>query len=120
VPSGGTGDVFMGGVALPVPNGLPGSIKSVTWSAEFWSDTAGLTVNWKWAAAAYSPGFRRRLQLPGRQAGGQQHLEHLPQRRPVRHPGGVQVVGRQGGLGGRRHELHRQLHLVGRREADGR
>src|SRR5206468_2698090 len=53
VPSGGTGDVFMTGMALPVPNGLPGGIKSVTWSAAFWSDTAGISVNWKWAAAAY-------------------------------------------------------------------
>jgi SdrD B-like domain len=56
-PSGGTGDVFATGVALPVPNGLPGGIKNVTWSADFWSDTAGVTVNWKWAAAAYKPGF---------------------------------------------------------------
>lgn len=53
VPSKGTGDVFLSGVALPVPNGLPGGIKSVSWSASFWSDTAGITVNWKWAAAVY-------------------------------------------------------------------
>jgi hypothetical protein len=53
-PSGGTGDVFMGGVALAVPNGLPGGIKNVTWTASFWSDTAGVTVNWKWAAAVYT------------------------------------------------------------------
>ena len=52
-PSGGAGDVFMGGVALPLPNGLPGGVKNVTWSASFWSDTPGITVNWKWAAAAY-------------------------------------------------------------------
>jgi hypothetical protein len=57
VPSGGTGDVFMSGVTLALPNGLPGGIKNVTWSADFWSDTAGLTVNWMWAAAAYKPGF---------------------------------------------------------------
>jgi hypothetical protein len=54
VPSGGTGNVFMGGVAMPVPNGLPGGIKNVTWTASFWSDTAGITVNWSWAGAAYS------------------------------------------------------------------
>jgi hypothetical protein len=54
VPSSGTGDVFMGGVARQVPNGLPGNIKNVTWEASFWSDTSGLTVSWKWAAAAYS------------------------------------------------------------------
>ena len=53
VPSGGSGDVFMGGVGLQVPNGLPGGIKNITWNAGFWSDTAGITVNWNWAAAAY-------------------------------------------------------------------
>jgi hypothetical protein len=52
-PTSGTGDVFLGGVALAVPNGLPGGIKNVTWSAAFWLDTPGITVNWKWAAAAY-------------------------------------------------------------------
>jgi hypothetical protein len=52
-PSGGAGNVFLGGVALPVPSGLPGGIRNVTWSANFWSDTAGVNVNWRWAAAAY-------------------------------------------------------------------
>jgi hypothetical protein len=52
-PSAGTGNVFMGGVALTVPGGLPGGVKNVTWSANFWSDTAGVTVNWRWAAAVY-------------------------------------------------------------------
>ena len=33
--------------------GLPGGVKNLTWSASFWSDTAGVTVNWKWAASAY-------------------------------------------------------------------
>jgi hypothetical protein len=53
-PSGGAGDVFMGGVALPVPNGLPGGIKNVTWTVNLWSDTAGVTVNWSWGAAVYT------------------------------------------------------------------
>jgi hypothetical protein len=53
-PSSGTGNVFMGGVALPVTAGLPGGITNVTWTAAFWSDTAGLTFNWSWAGAAYS------------------------------------------------------------------
>lgn len=52
-PSGGAGDIFLGGVALPVPNGLPGGVKNLTWSGDFWSDTAGITVNWEWAAASY-------------------------------------------------------------------
>jgi hypothetical protein len=53
-PSGGAGNVFMGGVALPLPAGLPGGIKNVTWSATFWSDTANVDVHWKWGAAVYS------------------------------------------------------------------
>src|SRR5262245_13141851 len=52
-PSSGAGDVFMGGVELPLPNGLPGGIKNVTWSASFWSDTANISLSWKWSAAAY-------------------------------------------------------------------
>ncbi len=52
-PTGGAGDVFMGGVVMQVPSRLPGGIKNVTWSVNFWSDTAGITVNWKWAAAVY-------------------------------------------------------------------
>lgn len=53
-PTGGTGDVFLAGVAVPVTTALPGGIKNVTWSASFWSDTANVTVNWKWSAAVYS------------------------------------------------------------------
>src|SRR5262249_14707763 len=53
-PSGGAGDVFMGGATLVTPNSLPGGIKNVTWSASFWADTPGVTVNWKWAASVYS------------------------------------------------------------------
>jgi hypothetical protein len=57
VPSGGTGHVFMGGAELALPNGLPGNVQNVTWSANFWSDTANVNVTWQWAAAAYKPGF---------------------------------------------------------------
>lgn len=53
-PTSGAGDVFMGGVAWPVQSNLPGGIKNVTWSAAFWIDMAGVTVNWKWAASVYS------------------------------------------------------------------
>lgn len=52
-PTGGAGDIFMGGMGLAVPNGLPGSIKNVTWTADFWSDTANVTVNWEWGASVY-------------------------------------------------------------------
>jgi hypothetical protein len=52
-PTGGAGNVFMGGVAVPVPSGLPGGIQNVTWTASFWSDTNNITVNWHWGAAVY-------------------------------------------------------------------
>jgi hypothetical protein len=53
-PTGGAGNVFMGGAALPVTSNLPGGIKNVTWSANFWSDTPGVNVQWHWGTAVYS------------------------------------------------------------------
>jgi hypothetical protein len=53
VPSSGTGNVFLSGVEFPVAANLPGGIKNVTWSANFWTDTAGVNVNWQWGAAVY-------------------------------------------------------------------
>jgi hypothetical protein len=55
-PTGGAGNTFMAGAALPVTSNLPGGIKNVTWSAAFWSDTSGVTINWRWGAAIY-PSF---------------------------------------------------------------
>jgi hypothetical protein len=54
VPTRFSGNVFLAGLAVPLPAGLPGGIKNVTWQSEVSSDTAGLKVNWQWAAAAYS------------------------------------------------------------------
>ena len=56
LPSTGlAGNDFMGGLTFRVPvGGLPGGIQNIVWKAEFSSDSAGLTVNWQWAAAAYS------------------------------------------------------------------
>jgi hypothetical protein len=56
VPSSGlSGNTFLDGLAFPVPTGgLPGGINPVSWKASFSSETSGLTVQWKWAAAAYA------------------------------------------------------------------
>jgi hypothetical protein len=55
VPSSGlAGNVFLDGAELMLPNGLPGGIKNVNWTATFSSDTPGITLNWQWAAAAYT------------------------------------------------------------------
>ncbi|MFO0806218.1 MAG: carboxypeptidase regulatory-like domain-containing protein [Gemmataceae bacterium] len=49
-----SGNVFLSGVAVPLPSGLPGGIKNVTWSGDFVTNAAGVKVNWQWAGAAYS------------------------------------------------------------------
>jgi hypothetical protein len=53
VPTGLGGNTFLDGVALPLPGGLPGGVKPVTWTADFTADTPGVTVQWQWAAAVY-------------------------------------------------------------------
>jgi hypothetical protein len=53
-PENFSGNVFLAGVSVPLPNGLPGGIKNVTWSGDFTADVAGPKVNWQWAAAAYT------------------------------------------------------------------
>lgn len=54
VPTGLGGNTFLDGVALPVPNGLSGGIKDITWTMNFTTDTPGVTVKWQWAAAVYT------------------------------------------------------------------
>jgi hypothetical protein len=49
-----SGNIFLDGVALPLPNGLPGGVQNVSWSAQFSADTNGLTMNWQWAAAVFT------------------------------------------------------------------
>ena len=55
VPVHGDDEIFLSGVAVPVPvGGMPGGI-SVNWTGSF--DTggvAGITIDWKWGAAVYS------------------------------------------------------------------
>jgi hypothetical protein len=54
VPMNPGGNVYLSGLALPLPGGLPGGINPVTWSGTFQSATAGLSVNWQWATAVYT------------------------------------------------------------------
>jgi hypothetical protein len=53
LPTKFSGNGFLGGAELPLPNGLPGGINSVTWQGQLTSDTPGVAVNWQWAAAVY-------------------------------------------------------------------
>jgi SdrD B-like domain len=52
--SGFSGNVFLAGATLPVPDGLPGGIKPVVWQADFTTDTPGVNIKWQWAAAVYT------------------------------------------------------------------
>jgi len=46
---------FLTGLPWLVPaGGIPGDIEPVTWCGTFASDTPGLEIGWRWAAAAYS------------------------------------------------------------------
>jgi hypothetical protein len=58
VPVAGSDEIFLAGVSFPVPVGfssvgghVPGS---VVWQGTFKSETAGISVSWKWGAAVYS------------------------------------------------------------------
>jgi alpha-tubulin suppressor-like RCC1 family protein len=53
--SGLSGNTFLSGLSYQVPAaGLPGGINPVSWSGTFTTDTAGVSLNWQWAAAVYT------------------------------------------------------------------
>jgi hypothetical protein len=56
VPLSASGNQFYAAVAFPVPcpNGLPGSIHPVSWTASFFASKPGATVSWTWSAAVYT------------------------------------------------------------------
>jgi hypothetical protein len=54
VPLGGSDEIFLSGVAFPVPAGFQKGINPVTWTGTFGTDTPGVALSWKWGAAAYT------------------------------------------------------------------
>jgi hypothetical protein len=54
VPLNPGGNVFLGGGGVQFPQGLPGGANPVNWSADFSTDTAGVSLKWQWAAAVYT------------------------------------------------------------------
>jgi hypothetical protein len=54
VPTRFSGNVFLVGLALPLPSGLPGGTNPVTWQANFTATVGGVSVNWQWGAAVYT------------------------------------------------------------------
>lgn len=57
VPLAGSDEIFLAGVAFPVPASFAnanGRVQGpVTWQGSFAADTGGITVAWKWGAAVY-------------------------------------------------------------------
>lgn len=57
VPLAGSDEIFLTGMAFPVPAGFAsvnGKVQgNVTWQGNFSSATAGISVEWKWGAAVY-------------------------------------------------------------------
>ncbi len=56
------GNIFMTGVPYLVPAKIssasgPGQTPNVTWSAEFTTDTPGVSLSWQWGAAVYNSCF---------------------------------------------------------------
>ena len=54
LPFNFSGNGFLSGFAFPVTASLPGGISPVVWTGRLSSDTAGLNVNWQWAASVYT------------------------------------------------------------------
>jgi hypothetical protein len=72
-PTHFSGNVFLSGLAVPLPNGLPGGIKNVTWAGDFSANTNGLTVNWQWATAVYKQFGTTDASVLGVKAGDDSH-----------------------------------------------
>lgn len=55
VPVSGDDEIFLDGLALPVPSGFPATVRgAVIWNGTFSSNVSGVSAQWKWGAAVYS------------------------------------------------------------------
>jgi hypothetical protein len=54
VPISGSDEIFLTGLALPVPSGLPGGGISPVWCGIFSASVPGISVQWQWGAAVYT------------------------------------------------------------------
>jgi hypothetical protein len=48
------GNTFLSGLGYTVPSNIPGGLKNLTWSGTVYTDSPGVTFQWKWAAAVYN------------------------------------------------------------------
>jgi hypothetical protein len=53
-PLSGSDEIFISGLAFPVPSGFSKVNGNVNWQGSMSSDTPGVTVQWKWGAAVYN------------------------------------------------------------------
>jgi hypothetical protein len=53
-PAQAANDTFMSGLAVPMPGGPPANARDVTWTAQFTTNTPGVTVRWEWGGASYT------------------------------------------------------------------
>jgi hypothetical protein len=54
LPAGFSGNGFLSAATFYLNDRLPGGVNPVTWRASFSTDTPGVSLNWQWAAAAYT------------------------------------------------------------------
>jgi uncharacterized repeat protein (TIGR01451 family) len=54
VPLAGSDEIFISGLAFPVPASFQKGINPVNWTGTMSTSTPGVQISWKWAAAAYS------------------------------------------------------------------
>jgi hypothetical protein len=53
-PLGGSDEIFLTGLAYPVPSGFGGSNTAPVWTGTFGSNVPGVSMSWKWGAAVYT------------------------------------------------------------------
>jgi hypothetical protein len=54
VPISGSDEIFLTGLALPLPSGLTGGLNPVTVTGIFSASVPGISVSWQWGAAVYA------------------------------------------------------------------
>jgi len=54
LPVSYSGNVFLAGLSEYLSTALPGGINPVNWTATFYTDKSGVSLQWQWAAAVYT------------------------------------------------------------------
>src|SRR5258707_4679850 len=54
VPVSYSGNVFLAGLSEYLSTALPGGVNPVNWTATFYTDKSGVSLQWQWAAAVYT------------------------------------------------------------------